>query len=116
MGDGEMASRQAVAIAAGAALVLCLGGLGISLAAHGGHGGGDHGGGDPDSDAASAPYTSNTAPPPAPFIAAAPLNEFAGLGPTEDYGGTYYFYTPGEPVIAVGPHDIVETVNEAAAV
>jgi hypothetical protein len=27
-----------------------------------------------------------------------------------------HFYTPGEPVIAVGPTDIVETVNEAAAV
>jgi hypothetical protein len=42
--------------------------------------------------------------------------EFAGLGSTEQYGSVFYSYTPGEPVLAVGPSDVVETVNEAAGV
>ena len=48
-------------------------------------------------------------PPPQGFA-------FQGLGSSEDYNGEFYFYTPGEPVVAVGPSDIVETVNDAAAV
>ena len=97
-------------------LVLGLGGAGIGLAAGGGQGGGDHAGRDADRQADDSPFTSKTAPAPAPFSAAASLTEFPGLGPSEDYGGTFYFYTPGEPVLAVGPNDIVETVNDAAAV
>jgi len=58
-------------------------------------------------------------PPPAvPFVPAASASpvEFAGLGPSESYGGTTYFWTPGEPVVAVGPNDILQTANVAAAV
>jgi hypothetical protein len=40
------------------------------------------------------------------------VHEFAGMGPCE----AGWCYTPGEPVIAVGPSDVVETVNEAATV
>jgi hypothetical protein len=53
---------------------------------------------------------------PVPFTNATPATEFQGLGSSETYAGTTYFWTPGEPVIAVGPNDIVQTVNEAAAV
>ena len=44
------------------------------------------------------------------------VTEFPGLGPSETYGAITDFWTPGEPVVAVGPTDIVQTVNEAAAV
>jgi hypothetical protein len=50
------------------------------------------------------------------FAPQAQAVEFQGLGPTEQYGGSFYSFTPGEPSVAVGPSDIVETVNEAAAV
>ena len=50
------------------------------------------------------------------FVPEAQAVEFQGLGPTEQYGGSFYSFTPGEPSVAVGSNDIVETVNEAAAV
>jgi hypothetical protein len=56
--------------------------------------------------------------PPGRFAPAQPLSppslvsEFPGMGPC--LGG--YCFTPGEPVIAVGPSDVVETVNAAATV
>jgi hypothetical protein len=58
---------------------------------------------------------------PAPVVPFRPsstsaLTEFQGLGPSETYGGTTSFWTPGEPVVAVGPSDILQTANEAAAV
>jgi hypothetical protein len=40
------------------------------------------------------------------------VREFPGMGPCE----AGFCWTPGEPVIAVGPTDIVETVNTAATV
>ena len=105
-----MAKRRAVVSIAVAALVV-LGGAGVGLAMSIGHGGGGE-----DDDADARPYTSRTPPPPAPFRADDTLTEFQGLSTPIDYGGTFYFYTPGEPTIAVGPNDILETVNEAAAV
>jgi hypothetical protein len=53
---------------------------------------------------------------PVRFTNASPATEFPGLGSSETYGATTYFWTPGEPVLAVGPNDILQTVNEAAAV
>ncbi len=60
----------------------------------------------------------SSAPPPAPprLVQPSQGHEFAGLGSTEQYGSVFYSYTPGEPVLAVGPSDVVETVNEAAGV
>ena len=75
--------------------------------------------------AASAAATSTTIPfkkvprtkVTVPFVpTSAPITEFPGLGPAETYGATTYFWTPGEPVLAVGPSDILQTANEAAAV
>jgi hypothetical protein len=58
-------------------------------------------------------------PQPRGFLAPAPslspplgVSEFPGMGPCQ--GG--FCYTPGEPVIAVGPSDVVQTVNAAATV
>ncbi len=44
------------------------------------------------------------------------LTEFSGLGPCDPAQGGFLCNTPGEPVVAVGPSDIVETANTAAAV
>ncbi len=46
------------------------------------------------------------------FLRNAHVREFPGMGPCE----AGYCWTPGEPVIAVGPTDIVETVNASATV
>jgi hypothetical protein len=63
-------------------------------------------------------HRAKTAGPPIPFhrSSSSSLTEFQGLGPSETYGSSTYFWTPGEPVVAVGPTDILQTVNEAAAV
>lgn len=70
--------------------------------------------------------TGNPVPPPRQLRTSRPprlsrpalpqANEFNGLGPCEQYSSTFDCWTPGEPAVAVGPNDIVETVNEAAAV
>ena len=44
------------------------------------------------------------------------ITQFGGLGPCDPASGGFFCYTPGEPVVAVGPTDIVETANAAAAV
>lgn len=44
------------------------------------------------------------------------VTAFAGLGPCDPALGGFFCYTPGEPVVAVGPSDVVETANAAAAV
>ena len=53
---------------------------------------------------------------PVPFSASSTITEFQGLSSSETYAGTTYFWTPGEPVIAVGPSAILQTANQAAAV
>src|SRR5213083_2241818 len=47
-----------------------------------------------------------------PLSARARVHEFAGMGPCE----AGYCWAPGEPVIAVGPNHVVQTVNTAATV
>jgi hypothetical protein len=49
-------------------------------------------------------------------VPASSITEFGGLGPCDPASGGYLCSTPGEPVVAVGPTDIVETANTAAAV
>jgi len=44
------------------------------------------------------------------------ITEFPGLGPCDPASGGFLCSTPGEPVVAAGPTDIVETANTAAAV
>jgi hypothetical protein len=53
-------------------------------------------------------YIAPTQRPSAP----APLTEFAGQGPCD----LRFCWAPGEPVVAVGPSDVLQTVNTAAAV
>ena len=40
------------------------------------------------------------------------VHQFAGMGPCE----AGFCWAPGEPVIAVGPNHVVQTVNAAATV
>jgi hypothetical protein len=70
---------------------------------------------DPDADR-SVVHTSKHRAPAIPFTRTSGITEFAGLGSSESYAGTTYFWTPGEPTVAVGPSDILQTANQAAAV
>ncbi len=70
----------------------------------------DRGGQDADSGRIREPR--NYTPPRVRLSAPGGVTEFAGMGSCE----AGFCYTPGEPVVAVGPSDVVETVNDAAVV
>ena len=107
-----MKSRPRLVVTAGVLICLALAALAIAVTP--GH---RVDAGDADADSRDSQVHISHAPAkPVPFSASSTITEFQGLSSSETYAGTTYFWTPGEPVIAVGPSAILQTANQAAAV